>query len=218
MNVDANAAAMAEFKALCLPGLPAVALGDRVAHGWNPPAYAALLGVDYRTDAKLAPAVLASRLDTFLATVEAYLRALPDEHFGWKPPERDRSIGDLGFHIFRLAQGFPDAMDAGHFPETWLQERIRSEMSDGPSVARYGALVRARITGWFQGAAPSEYARTIDVYYGPQHAHELLERTTWHAAQHLRQLYDLASRVRFAPPARLPEDQFEGLPLPKSLW
>ena len=58
----------------------------------------------------------------------------------------------------------------------------------------------------------------IDVYYGPQSAHALLERTTWHAAQHLRQLYALADRLAITPPAPLPTETFAGLPLPDSLW
>ena len=33
---------------LGVPRPPAVAIGDRVVHGWNPGGYAALLGVDYR--------------------------------------------------------------------------------------------------------------------------------------------------------------------------
>jgi hypothetical protein len=49
-------------------------------------------------------------------------------------------------------------------------------------------------------------------------AHDLLERTTWHAAQHLRQLYVLADRIGVTPPAPMPVDAFEDLPLPASLW
>jgi len=45
-----------------------------------------------------------------------------------------------------------------------------------------------------------------------------LERTTWHAAQHLRQLDALAERLGVTPPAPLPTDAFDGLPLPDSLW
>ena len=31
--------------------------------------------------------------------------------------------------------------------------------------------------GWFEGAGPEEFDRTVDVYYGPQGSHDLLERT-----------------------------------------
>jgi hypothetical protein len=106
----------------------------------------------------------------------------------------------------------------GRFPEGWLQEKAPADLSDGASVARYGALVRGRLAGWFEGAGSGEYARVIDVYYGPQSGHDLLERTTWHAAQHLRQLYALAGEVGVRPPRPLPTTDFEGLPLPMSLW
>jgi hypothetical protein len=58
----------------------------------------------------------------------------------------------------------------------------------------------------------------VQVYYGPQSGHDLLERTTWHAAQHLRQLYDLAGRLGITPPGPLPTAEFQGLPLPEALW
>src|SRR3989442_5955759 len=97
-------------------------------------------------------------------------------------------------------------MDLGEFPEGWLGERAPTDLRDGASIARYGALVRARIGGWFEGAAPAEFERVIRVYYGPQSGHDLLERTTWHAAQHLRQLYVLVERHRLTPPEPLPVD------------
>jgi hypothetical protein len=58
----------------------------------------------------------------------------------------------------------------------------------------------------------------IRVYYGPQSGHDLLERTAWHAAQHLRQLYVLAGRLGIAPPVPLPLAAFAGLPLPEAIW
>ena len=78
--------------------------------------------------------------------------------------------------------------------------------------------MRARLSGWFAGTSPDEYARVLTTYYGPQGAHELLERTTWHAGQHLRQLYDLAARLNITPPAPLPPDIFADLPMPDSVW
>ena len=137
---------------------------------------------------------------------------------GWTPPERNRPLRDLGYHVFRLALAFVDGMDLGEFPEGWLQERAPADLHDGAAIARYGGLVRGRISGWFEGASAREFERVIRVYYGPQSAHELLERTTWHAAQHLRQLYVLAERLGIAPPAPLPTKAFAGLPLPDALW
>ena len=57
--------------------VPAVAVGERAVHGWNPEGYAALLGVEYREAAKLSPAELAVRLDRILANAERLVARLP---------------------------------------------------------------------------------------------------------------------------------------------
>ena len=218
MNVEGSAAALEELRRLGVPVVPAVAVGARAVHGWNPPAYAELLGVDFTPAAKLPAAALAARLDRILASAERAIAAVPEAHLEHKPPQRNRSIRDLTYHLFRLSLAFVDGMDMGKLPETWLQETAPKDLRNGAAIARYGALVRGRIGGWFEGASPKEFVRTIAVYYGPQSGHDLLERTTWHAAQHLRQLYVLAERLGVAPPATLPAHAFDGLPLPDALW
>jgi hypothetical protein len=216
--VQAEPAALAELDALGVPRVPALAVNGRAVHGWNPAAYAELAGVPYRDAGKLQPAELAARLDRILGAAESLVRALPVQHLDAVPPERERSVRDLAFHVFRVALSFVDAMDWGHLRAEWFDERAPGDLHDGPAVARYGALVRGRLAGWFEGAGASEYARVIDVYYGPQSGHDLLERTTWHAAQHVRQLYALAERFGVAPPEPLPGSAFERLPLPDGLW
>ena len=166
----------------------------------------------------LTPLELGARLDRILARTGRLLAALPPSALDHKPPQRDRSLRDLGFHIFRLSLAYVDGMDMGELRESWLQEKAPPDLVDGPAVARYGALVRGRVSGWFEGAGPSEYARTIEVCYGPQNGHDLLERTTWHAAQHLRQLYALTADLGVTPPEPLLTSDFDGLPLPASLW
>ncbi len=218
VNVEGSAAALEELKRLGVPVVPAVAVGARAVHGWNPPAYAELLGVDFTPAAKLPPAELGARLDRILASAERAIAAVPEARLEHKPPQRDRSIRDLTYHLFRLSLAFVDGMDMGKLPGTWLQETAPKDLRDGAAIARYGALVRGRIGGWFEGASPKEFARTIAVYYGPQSGHDILERTTWHAAQHLRQLYALLEGLGIPPREPLPTADFEGLPLPASLW
>lgn len=192
-------------------------VGDRAVQGWNPKGYAALLGVTYQETARLAPRALAARLDEVLAAVHAILSVMTKTHVAWIPAERKRTVRDLGYHVFRLSLAYIDAMDRGHLPEGWLQETAPEGLDDGPALARYGALVRGRLAGWFQGAGDEEFARVIDVYYGPESGHALLERTTWHAAQHLRQLDDCARRLGV--PAPSPSAAlYAGLPLPTALW
>jgi DinB family protein len=216
--VQGNPAAQDELRRLGVPRVPAVAIGERVVHGWNPEAYARLVGVDYTAPRQLAPQALASRLDAILAAAERLTRALPADRLGWKPAERDRTLGDLAFHVFRVGGSFADAMDLGGLPETWFSETAPADLADGPAIARYGALVRGRLAGWFEGASETELARDVQTYYGPQSAHDFLERTTWHAAQHLRQLHVLCARIEVTPPEPLDPALLNDLPLPASIW
>ena len=167
---------------------------------------------------KLPPLELGARLDKILACTGRLVGSLPIRALDHKPPQRDRSVRDLAFHVFRLSLAYVDGMDMGVLPESWLQEQAPPDLVDGPAVARYGALVRGRVSGWFEGAASSEYARTIAAYDGPRSGHDLLERTTSHAARHLRQLYALVGDLGLTPPEPLPTSNFEGLPLPAGLW
>jgi len=166
----------------------------------------------------LPPLELGARLDRILECAGRLLVALPPRALDHVPPQRDRSVRDLGFHVFRLSLAYVDGMDLGELRASWLREAAPPDLVDGPALARYGALVRGRVSGWFEGAAPSEYARTIEAGSGPQNGHELLERTTSHAARHLRQLYALAAALGVTPAEPLPTSDFDGLPLPAGLW
>jgi uncharacterized damage-inducible protein DinB len=203
---------------LGVPRAPAVALGEHVVHGWNPAGYAALLGVEYHASARLTPQVLAGRLDRVLESTQRLIDRFDAERMSHVPEERKRTVRDLAFHVYRVALSFIDAVDRGELPETWFEERAPGDLVSGADVARYGALVRARLSGWFQGAGPEEFTRTVITYYGPQAGDDLLERTVWHAGQHLRQLYVLAERLGVTAPAPLPMDAFDGLPLPEAIW
>jgi hypothetical protein len=187
-------------------------------HGWNPQDYARLVGVAWKPAAVLSPAELARRLDHVLECAEQLVLTVPDKALDFVPPERQRTVRDLAYHLFRLSLAFIEAMDRGEQPRAWLGETAPADMTDGTALASYGSLVRGRLQGWFQATAPEEYARIVQVYYGPQSGHDLLERTTWHAAQHLRQLYDLAGRQGIMPPRPLPTADLRGLPLPDALW
>jgi len=166
----------------------------------------------------LPPLELAARLDRILACAARLVAAFPSSALDQKPPQRYQSVRDLAFHIFRTALAYVDGMDMGELRDSWLQEEAPSELIDGSAVARYGALVRGRVSGWFEGAAPSEYARIIEGCYGAQTGHHLLWLTTLDTARHLRELYAIAAALGITPPEPLPTSDFEGLPLQPSLW
>jgi hypothetical protein len=133
-------------------------------------------------------------------------------------PQGQRTVRELAYHIFRLALAFPDSMDSGRLPEHWVRECAPGDLRDGPAVARYGALVRGRLGGWLEGAAPREYDRTVEVWDGRASGRELLERVTSHAAQHLQHLHGALEKIGHPPREPLPTADFKGLQLPTSLW
>ena len=218
VNVHGNAARQAELAALGVPRVPATVLGDDLVHGWNPSALAKLVGVDYDGGPALNPEELAQAQDNILYYAQHLVKRLSAHQLALKHPERDRTLRNLAFHLFRLSAAFVDAMEQRRFPLEWLIVNVPDEMETGEAVAQYGAGVRARLAAWFGQAPAGVFAEAVPTYYGDQSAHELLERTTWHAGQHLRQVYDLLERDGSLPGDPLPMELFEGLPLPEELW
>ena len=216
--MDAAPAALKELDRLGVRRVPAVVVGDRVVHGWNPEGVAELVGAVYAAPVRLQPVELIDRLDRILAAAQRAIRQVPAEQLETKPPERDRTVRDLGYHIFRLSGAFPLAVVQNRLPEEWLNEPAPSAMRDGEAIARYGEGVRARLKEWYHEAPSDGFEGVVDTYYGPQTVWGLLERTTWHAAQHLRQLYALLGRMGIAPDRSLTSADFRGLPLPEALW
>jgi hypothetical protein len=215
-DVEAEPERRRDLEPFGIVRVPATIVGGRAVHGWNPTALAELVGVPYVEGQRLAPDELARRLDRVLAATQRAIRQVPLEHLGMKAPGRDRTVRQLGFHVFRLSAAFVDTREQGHLPEQWFEEQAPPEMQDGDAIARYGEGVRRRIGAYVE--KPGWCDGTVSTYYGPQSAHEFMERTTWHAAQHLRQIYWLLDRMGVRPDAPLRDADLEGLPIPRDVW
>lgn len=209
---------MAELTALGVPRVPAVAVGERVVHGWQPAAYAELVGVEWDGGSMHPPDELRRRLDRILELAQQALRDAPAADYTVKPPGRDRDLRDLGFHIFRVGAAFVDCLEQGWFSEDWFSERAPETLATPAALADQGGKVRHRLRAWFATAPVEIYETQARTYYGDQQVHELLERTTWHAGQHTRQLYFLLEQQGALPANSLDMAPFEGLPLPKEMW
>ena len=216
INVEAEPAAAQEVKKLGVRLVPVVIDGVRVFHGWNPEGLAEFVGVEYLESPSLPAGELIRRLDRVLTATEQVLGPLTAEQLSFQVPNRDRTLRDLGYHIFRLSLACRDAFEQQRFPEAWLEETAPDEMYDAASLVEYGRAVREALAVWFQqGGVPEG---SVSTYYGKQTAHQLIERTAWHAAQHLRQLYALLIEKGMGPNDPLTEEDFAGLPLPTEIW
>jgi hypothetical protein len=216
VDVEAKPERLVDLKRLGIPRVPATILGDQAVHGWNPGALAALVGVEYAEPGRLPPDELARRLDLVLAAAQRAMRQVTPDGLLMKGPGRDRTLRVLGHHVFRLSAGFADAREQGRLPEGWLTEAPPDDVRDGEDIARYGEAVRARLTALFR--RPGWCDGSIETYYGTQSAHAVMERTTWHAAQHLRQIYWFLDRMGVKPDTPLTDDDLAGLPFPNEVW
>ena len=166
----------------------------------------------------LPPLELGARLDRMLGCAERLVAPLPIRALDHELSDGTGSVRDLAFRVFRLGLAYVDGMDMGELSGEWLREAAPPDLVDGASVARYGALVRGRVSGWFEGAGPAEYGRTITTSGGPQNGYALLERIAGSAAEHLRQLHAVAVELGSTPQDPLPISDFQGLPLRAGLW
>jgi hypothetical protein len=71
---------------------------------------------------------------------------------------------------------------------------------------------------WWDPKPDKSGHETVQTYYGPQLLHEVLERTTWHCGQHVRQWFMLLEMAGIAPAITLDAADFAGLPMPSSVW
>ncbi|PYM73741.1 MAG: hypothetical protein DME10_08810 [Candidatus Rokuibacteriota bacterium] len=162
-DVEAEPARKRDLEPFGIPRVPATIVGDRVVHGWNPKALAELVGARYEERTQLAPAELARRLDAVLVATQRAIRQVPREQLGMKAPGRDRTVRQLGFHVFRVSASFVDTREQGHLSEHWFEESPPVEMADGEAIAQHGETVRRRVAAYWSarpGTPPSTCARS----------------------------------------------------------
>jgi len=217
-NVLEDPVAADELAVMGIPGVPATVLDGRFVHGWNPALLAELVGREHDPTPELSPDALLTRIQELLSATEALALPLDAVALAVSHPERPRSLAGLIFHLCRLSAAYLDALEHGGLQRDWLQEEAPADIQDGQALAGYARWVRARFAEWHPHIDKMDFEALVPTYYGPQSAHQLLERTTWHAAQHLRQAHDLADRSPTGEPAPLPETLWRSLPLPESLW
>ena len=76
----------------------------------------------------------------------------------------------------------------------------------------------SRLNHWWETTQDKSCSGTIDVYYGVQPLHHVLERCTWHSAQHARQIISVLQGFGISVEQPLTDKDYAGLPMPAGLW
>jgi hypothetical protein len=204
------------LRALGARSVPILSRGDKFVFGQSLPQIIEFLGINENGGPALSPAELVARLDKFLTAALGLIPMMPYERLGTFVPGRPRSYRTLGFHLFRVVTAFLDANEGTTLVQAMFGEEPAPD-ADAAALVAYGSAVRQRLRNWWANGE-TDASRTLDTYYGPQSLHELLERTTWHSGQHVRQYMMLLEMEGVALDRPLGDADFAKLPMPKNIW
>lgn len=221
-NVLADPLAFEELQRLGLRQVPIVTRGGRYANGQVLADVARLAGLGVPPAKLLPPDLLGERLQATLAISASGLRQFPEQLLGRQFLDRPRTVADLIFHIFNVADALVELHEG--LPLSYASyNRVPAPTPEGSALRGelivYGSSVSARIQAFFSRPHnAAEWASRADVYYGVQTLHQFLERTTWHCLQHSRQLLSLLSDAGVEPVVPMDDQMLQGLPLPNKVW
>lgn len=216
VNVREDPQAMARLAALGARSVPVVARGDAFAYGQDLAVVARFLGIEADLQ-RLDVPVLVSRLLALLDSAALLVAQLPEQSWGEKLPGRERTHLDLAYHVSQVVVGFLDAALGGRLTFEHFERKPPDHLASAADVARLIRSVSQALAVWW-GANQARLPAELDTYYGRQPLHAVLERTTWHVAQHARQLQRLLELRGVEPRPPLAPALLSGLPLPEDVW
>ena len=171
------------------------------------------------TAPELPPEALATRLDRILETAIRLTRQMPDGRLEDLLPNRPRSWRVLMHHVYQIAVAFLDMEEHGR---TLTYETLTAPppagMRTSAAIVDHGEAVRTRFAAWGRRVAGEDFSGPVPTYFGGTTRHEMLERTVWHTAQHVRQVASLLEQAGVAPDRPLAAGDLRGLPLTDKVW
>ena len=201
--------------------MPVLARSDEYIFCQNLEDVAEFVGLQGTGHTPLPPETLFTKWTVVLRAAQRYIRQIPNERLNERAIEsRDRSIRLLSHHIFRIGEAFLEtAIDD---VEYWVQlanvPPKEGTYTTGAEIASYGDSVIERIKNWWTHLDDKSCRQKVKTFYGTPPMHQLFERSTWHSAQHTRQMIAVLERFGIEPDGRLTAEDLAGLPLPQGIW
>ncbi len=212
-------AGRAELQRIGARSVPVLSRGDKFVFAQNIAQVVAFLKLDEATGPALSPAQLVARMQIFIDAALRIIPLMPDERLDTEVPNRPRKYRALAHHMFRIPEAFVEIANGTPFSHGLPTAAARPhDMASTAALAAYGRGVREKVEEWWQESADKSAQQIVETYYGPQKLHDVLERATWHIAQHDRQWMMLLDRAGIAFERPLGESDFADLPMPKKVW
>jgi hypothetical protein len=201
--------------------VPVVAHGEHYVFAQNLEDVAEFVGLQGTGHTALPPEQLIGKWLTVLRALQRYVLQMPAARMEERVIDnRDRSIRVLSHHVFRVGEAFLESVVDGVEYSAVLAnaEAAPGTCTTREEIAAYGHDVTVRLERWWNGLADRSCEWKVTTFFGPQPVHMLFERSTWHTAQHARQLMAVLERFGIAPDGPLTAANLAGLPLPEGLW
>ena len=219
INVSAKPEAMDELRELGVRTVPVVARGKDYVFAQELADVSEFIGrkVDFR---RLPPDALYRKWQAVLAAAQRHVMQIPAEKLKERAtPGRDRSIRDLAYHVYQVPDSFLQAIEDGVQDLTSVYNAPPpANVTAVAHIRDYGAKVSERLERWWKREGSKAATATLATYYGDQPLHHVMERCTWHSAQHARQIASVLEGFGIAPKGPLSADDYAGLPMPAGMW
>ncbi|MCZ6888542.1 MAG: hypothetical protein O7H39_08605 [Gammaproteobacteria bacterium] len=216
IDVVREPAALETLREAGLRGVPVVARGETFVYAQDLSQVADLVGLEYAAEPTLSPEILVERYTKVLRAAKRFAVQIPAARLADQLPERPRTYLALLNHLVEIAAVYIRVSQG----EPFTGKFARAVPS--PERGIDGLLQHTdEVIGALQGAlqvTQRDPGRKVDTYYGPQSLHALLERCTWHSAQHARQVMMVLRMLDIEPDGALVDEDFDDLPMPNDVW
>ena len=201
--------------------VPVLAKGGQYIFCQNLEDVAEFVGLQGTGHTPLPPAMLVEKWLTVLRAAQRYIRQIPNQRLSERAIDnRDRSIRLLSHHIFRIGEAFLETAikDVEYWANNANVPPEDGSCTTGEEIVAYGDGIIERIENWWAQLDDRSCQQKVKTFYGTPPMHQLFERSTWHSAQHTRQMIAVLERFGIDPDRRLSADDLAGLPLPERIW
>ena len=219
IDVAARPEAMKDLLAFGVKTVPVVARGGEFVFAQALEDVSRFIGRKF-SSRRLPPEELVNKWLAVLRAAQRHVQQIPASRLAERAVHsRDRSIRDLAYHVYQVPDAFLQAVENG------LEDLTTTYNAPPPAsvvstrdIQKYGESVTARIERWWSQLPDKSCRQKVKTYYGERSLHELLERCTWHSAQHARQIASVLERLQLKPDGPLSAKDYAGLPMPQGLW
>jgi len=205
-----------QLRELGIRTIPALSLGKKYTLCQSFGDVTKFLGINVNSKL-LPPDELVSKLTVVIETAVRLCAQFTEAQLQETFRDRRRTARDTVFHALRVAEvGVQAAQQMELTAESLLE--VAPSGWGSTELARFGAEVTKKLHQWWESEVDRELTYTAPTYYGRRSMHDVLERTTYHSAQHTRQVALMLETYGTQPDRPLTADTLKGLPVPEEVW